>query len=66
LILGVEPIGAEIFSRPQKTPPPPKSSKFKTAVKVANRTFWISLIAGIGSFYYVTKAWRASTFSFRN
>ncbi|KAJ7088598.1 pyridine nucleotide-disulfide oxidoreductase-domain-containing protein [Mycena epipterygia] len=36
-------------------PPPPKSSKWRTAVKVANRTFWISLLAGVGSFYYVTK-----------
>ncbi|KAJ7901621.1 NDE2, mitochondrial external NADH dehydrogenase [Mycena leptocephala] len=36
-------------------PPPPKSSKFKAVVKVANRTFWLSLLAGIGSFYYVTK-----------
>ncbi|KAF8201148.1 pyridine nucleotide-disulfide oxidoreductase-domain-containing protein [Mycena galopus ATCC 62051] len=36
-------------------PPPPKSSRFKTVVKVANRTFWLSLLAGIGSFYYVTK-----------
>ncbi|KAJ7254631.1 pyridine nucleotide-disulfide oxidoreductase-domain-containing protein [Mycena haematopus] len=36
-------------------PPPPKSSRFRTAVKVANRTFWLSLLAGVGSFYYVTK-----------
>ncbi|KAF7369064.1 Mitochondrial external NADH dehydrogenase [Mycena venus] len=36
-------------------PPPPKASKFKTVVKVANRTFWFALLAGVGSFYYVTK-----------
>ncbi|KAJ6466912.1 pyridine nucleotide-disulfide oxidoreductase-domain-containing protein [Mycena sanguinolenta] len=36
-------------------PPPPKSSRFRTVVKVANRTFWLSLLAGVGSFYYVTK-----------
>ncbi|KAJ7363837.1 pyridine nucleotide-disulfide oxidoreductase-domain-containing protein [Mycena albidolilacea] len=51
-----QPIRRALSSaEPLKTPPPPKSSKFKTAVKVANRTFWISLLAGIGSFYYVTK-----------
>ncbi|KAJ7176648.1 pyridine nucleotide-disulfide oxidoreductase-domain-containing protein [Mycena filopes] len=36
-------------------PPPPKSSKWRTAVKVLNRTFWLSMLAGAGSFYYVTK-----------
>ncbi|KAJ7267453.1 pyridine nucleotide-disulfide oxidoreductase-domain-containing protein [Mycena rebaudengoi] len=36
-------------------PPPPKSSKFKSAVKIVNRTVWLSLLAGVGSFYYVTK-----------
>ncbi|KAJ6551433.1 pyridine nucleotide-disulfide oxidoreductase-domain-containing protein [Mycena capillaripes] len=36
-------------------PPPPKSSKLGTVVKVANRTFWVALLTGIGSFYYVTK-----------
>ncbi|KAJ6475809.1 pyridine nucleotide-disulfide oxidoreductase-domain-containing protein [Mycena vitilis] len=36
-------------------PPPPKASKFRTVVKVANRTFWVSLLAGIGSFYYITQ-----------
>ncbi|KAJ7040737.1 pyridine nucleotide-disulfide oxidoreductase-domain-containing protein [Mycena alexandri] len=36
-------------------PPPPKPSKWRTAVKVVNRTFWLSMLAGIGSFYYVTQ-----------
>ncbi|KAJ6598480.1 pyridine nucleotide-disulfide oxidoreductase-domain-containing protein [Mycena vulgaris] len=36
-------------------PPPPKSSKWRTAVTVANRAFWVSLLAGVGSFYYITK-----------
>ncbi|KAJ7653331.1 pyridine nucleotide-disulfide oxidoreductase-domain-containing protein [Mycena polygramma] len=36
-------------------PPPPKASKLRTVVKVANRTFWVSLLAGIGSFYYITQ-----------
>ncbi|KAK7050462.1 mitochondrial external NADH dehydrogenase [Favolaschia claudopus] len=36
-------------------PPSPRPSKFKRAVTIANRTFWLSLLAGIGSFYYVTK-----------
>jgi len=35
-------------------PPPPKASRFGTAVKYANRAFWLSLLAGVGSFYYVT------------
>ncbi|KAJ7621191.1 pyridine nucleotide-disulfide oxidoreductase-domain-containing protein [Roridomyces roridus] len=36
-------------------PPPPKSSKLGTAVKYLNRAFWLSLLAGAGSFYYYTK-----------
>ncbi|KAJ7705376.1 pyridine nucleotide-disulfide oxidoreductase-domain-containing protein [Mycena rosella] len=40
---------------PITPPPPPRSSKWRTAVKVANRTFWVSLLAGVGSFYYITK-----------
>ncbi|KAF7303774.1 Mitochondrial external NADH dehydrogenase [Mycena indigotica] len=33
-------------------PPPPKKSRFKSAVTIANRTFWLALLAGAGSFYY--------------
>ncbi|KAJ7750461.1 pyridine nucleotide-disulfide oxidoreductase-domain-containing protein [Mycena maculata] len=36
-------------------PPPPRRSKFGTAITYANRAFWLSLLAGIGSFYYVTQ-----------
>ncbi|KAJ7472304.1 pyridine nucleotide-disulfide oxidoreductase-domain-containing protein [Mycena galericulata] len=41
-------------SHDSPSPPPPKPSRFRTAVKVANRTFWFSLLAGVGSFYYIT------------
>ncbi|KAF7313817.1 Mitochondrial external NADH dehydrogenase [Mycena chlorophos] len=33
----------------------PKKSRFKNAVTIANRTFWVALLAGIGSFAYVTQ-----------
>ncbi|KAJ7100625.1 pyridine nucleotide-disulfide oxidoreductase-domain-containing protein [Mycena belliarum] len=35
--------------------PPPKSSKWRSGAKIVNRTFWVSLLAGVGSFYYVTQ-----------
>ncbi|KAJ6584303.1 pyridine nucleotide-disulfide oxidoreductase-domain-containing protein [Mycena sp. CBHHK59/15] len=44
------------FARGQDLPPPPPPrSKWRTAVKIVNRTAWLSLLAAVGSFYYVTK-----------
>ncbi|KAJ7220525.1 pyridine nucleotide-disulfide oxidoreductase-domain-containing protein [Mycena pura] len=42
-------------SSPLSPPPPLKKSKWRTAAKVVNRTVWLTLLAGVGSFYYVTK-----------
>ncbi|KAF7324740.1 Mitochondrial external NADH dehydrogenase [Mycena kentingensis (nom. inval.)] len=44
-----------LYSTTPPPPPPPKKSRIKSAITVANRTFWLSLLVGGASFYYVTK-----------